>query len=124
MPDLLASSKDTLSSQGKSHMNKLVKRIGRAKPINTKGRQTPTNAVPGREERLRRRYRAIHGKVVDWVDYYTVEDGSLYISVRFKDNTDFSLCFFPRIVTDRVELCDSTTEDFEIIQLYEGQPIG
>lgn len=104
-------------------MNKLAKRIERAKLNNTKGRQTPSNAVP-REERLRQRYRAIHGKVVDWVDYYTVEDGSLYISVRFKDNTDFSLCFFPRIITDRVELCDTTTEDFEIIQLYEGKPLG
>jgi hypothetical protein len=105
-------------------MNKLAKRIERGKPSNMKGQQTATSKVPSREERLRRRYRAIHGKVVDWVDYYTVDDGSLYISVRFKDNTDFSLCFFPRIITDRVELCDSTTEDFDIIQLYEGQPIG
>jgi hypothetical protein len=105
-------------------MNKIAKRIERVKPIDTQERKTPTSAGPNREERLRRRYRAIHCKVVDWVDYYTVEDGSLYISVRFKDNTDFSLCFFPRIITDRVELCDSTTEDFEIIQLYEEQPIG
>lgn len=105
-------------------MKKPVKRNDREKPINTKGRNTVGGKATNREERLRRRYRAIHGKVVDWVDYYTVEDGSLYISVRFKDNTDFSLCFFPRIITDRVELCDSTTEDFEIIQLYEGQPLG
>jgi hypothetical protein len=105
-------------------MKKPAKRIDRERPINGKRPKASANKVESREEKLRRRYRAIHGKVVDWVDYYTVEDGSLYISVRFKDNTDFSLCFFPRIITDRVELCDSTTEDFQIIQLYEGQPIG
>jgi len=74
-----------------------------------------------REEKLRRKYPEVHGKVVDWVHYYTVEDGSLYVSIRFKDKTDFSLCFSPRILTDRVELCDSTTDDFNIIRLFEGE---
>ena len=102
-------------------MKTSTKRIDGAKRITATegGRVDPR--LTKREERLRRKYREIHGKVVDWVNYYTVEDGSVYVTIRFKDKTDFSLCFSPRIVTDRVELCDSTTDDFNIIRLFEGE---
>lgn len=50
---------------------------------------------------------------------YVVEDCTLYVSIRFKDKTDFSLYFYPRIITGRRgELCDSTTDDFDVIRLY------
>jgi hypothetical protein len=54
--------------------------------------------IKKRHERLRNKYREIHGKTVDWVSY-GFEDGSLYIDIRFKDKTDFSLRFSPQIVT-------------------------
>ena len=37
-----------------------------------------------RDEKLRRRYREIHGKKVDWVSR-SIEDGCLYFTVRFTD---------------------------------------
>jgi len=102
-------------------MKTSTKRVDRRKPITATERRRLNPRAKKREERLRRKYREIHGKVVDWVNYYTVEDGSVYVTIRFKDKTDFSLCFSPRIVTDRVELCDSTTDDFNVIRLYEGE---
>lgn len=98
-----------------------TKRVDGRKPITATERRRLDPRAEKREARLRRKYREIHGKVVDWVNYYTVEDGSVYVTIRFKDKTDFSLCFSPRIVTDRVELCDSTTDDFKVIRLYEGE---
>ncbi|MGE5110959.1 MAG: hypothetical protein ACM3JB_08900 [Acidobacteriaceae bacterium] len=104
-------------------MKTSVKKVDIGKPITANEHKRLAARIKKREERMRGRYREIHGRVVDWVDYYTIEDGSLYISIRFKDKTDFSLCFYPRIITDRVELCDSTTDDFDIIRLYEGKKL-
>ena len=102
-------------------MKTSIKQVERGKRISATKRGQLDPRLTKREAKLRRKYREIHGKVVDWVHYYTVEDGSLYVSIRFKDKTDFSLCFSPRIVTDRVELCNSTTDDFNVIRLFEGE---
>jgi hypothetical protein len=55
------------------------------------------------------------GKDVDWVHHY-VEDGTLYVCIRFQDRTDFALEFRPQIVRVGTELCDSATEDFDVIR--------
>jgi hypothetical protein len=96
-------------------------KVGPGSPITAGKRRRLGRRVKKREDKLRRQYRKIHGKVVDWVNYYTVEDGSLYVSIRFKDKTDFSMCFSPQILADSVELCDTTTDNFEVIRSYEGQ---
>ena len=104
-------------------MKTTVKRVDIGKPISPNERRRLAARIKKREEHLRKRYREIHGKVVDYVNY-TVEDRTLYVSIRFKDKTDFSLYFYPRIVTDRrVELCDSATDDFDVIRLYEGRKL-
>src|SRR5207249_548169 len=48
----------------------------------------------GREE-LRKVYPEVRGKVVDFISH-TVTDGTLYVSVRFTDDTNFSFAT-PRI---------------------------
>ena len=47
-----------------------------------------------------------------------VEDGSLYVSIRFMDKTDFSLQFSPTILTDSIELSDISTGNFKMIREY------
>ena len=40
-----------------------------------------------REARLRRKYREVHGKVVDFITH-TIDDGTLYFTVRFTDQNE------------------------------------
>jgi len=49
---------------------------------------------------------------------YSFEDGSLYIAIRFKDKTDFSLRFSPQIVTDGIDLSDMSSGNFKLIREY------
>ena len=70
-----------------------------------------------KHERLRNRYAEINGKVVDWIHHY-IEDGTLYVCIRFQDKTDFALEFSPQMVRVGTELCDSATEDFDVIRNY------
>jgi hypothetical protein len=59
-------------------------------PITAKERRRLERKIKNRHETLRKRYREIHGKVIDWVSH-NFEQGSLYVNIRFKDKTDFSL---------------------------------
>jgi len=56
--------------------------------------------------------REIHGKIVDWVNH-SFEEGSLFVSIRFTDKTDFSLQFSPTILTDSIDLSDISTGNFK-----------
>src|SRR5947209_5685230 len=73
--------------------------------------------IKKRYARLRKRYKEIRGKKVDWIQH-TYEEGSLYVGVRFMDGTYFSLDFSPQIVTNEVLLSDMSTGDEEIIRTY------
>ena len=42
-----------------------------------------------RRERLRQRYPEVHGRAVDYISH-SIEDGTLFFSVAFKDKTLFS----------------------------------
>jgi hypothetical protein len=86
-------------------------------PLTTAERKRLNKKIQGRYEQLRNKYRQIHGKVVDWVSH-TFEEGSLYIDIRFKDKTEFSLRFSPQIVTDEIDLSDVSTGDIKIIREY------
>jgi len=86
-------------------------------PISAKERNILTEKTKKRHERLRNRYREIHGKVVDWVTH-SFNDGSLYVSIRFIDKTDFSLQFSPTILTDSIDLSDMSTGNFKMIREY------
>src|SRR5260370_15213092 len=86
-------------------------------PITAKERRRLERKIKNRHQKLRKRYREIHGKVIDWVSH-NFEQGSLYVNIRFKDKTDFSLRFSPQILTDGIDLSDISTGDFKMIREY------
>ena len=53
-----------------------------------------------------------------WIGSHTFEDGSLYVSIRFRDKTDFSLQFSAKILTDSIDLSDVSTGNFKMIREY------
>lgn len=86
-------------------------------PMRAKERRRLEAAMERADEKLRGRYREVHGKVVDWITH-TVENGSLYVGIRFKDKTDFALCFSPKIVPDIVDLSEVAAGDTRLIREY------
>jgi hypothetical protein len=68
-------------------------------------------------ERLRKRYKEIRGKRVDWISH-CYEEGLLYVDIRFTDGTYFNLQFSPSIVTEGIEFSDMSSGDIEIIKVY------
>ena len=94
-------------------------RIGKTeiKPVSAREHKRLENRIRSRHEKLRKKYPEIHGKVVDWISH-NVEEDSLYVNIRFKDKTDFSLRFSPRIEPDYVDLSDSSTGDFKLVREY------
>src|SRR5882762_3653039 len=87
-------------------------------PISAKQQKVLEEKIKKRHERLRRRYREVHGKILDWVSHSLVEDGSLYVSIRFMDKTEFSLQFSAKILTDSIDLSDVSTGNFKMIREY------
>ena len=86
-------------------------------PITAKERRELEQRIKKRYERYRKRYKEVHGKVVDWI-YHNFEQDTLYVGIRFKDKTYFSLSFSPQIVTEGIEFSDMTSGDDEIIRSY------
>jgi hypothetical protein len=70
-----------------------------------------------RGERLRQRYPEVHGKVVDYISH-SIEDGTLFFSVAFKDKTNFSLRFACEMFITGADFGDMRTGDLEIIREY------
>src|ERR1700674_5130217 len=87
-------------------------------PISVKQRKILEEKIKKRYERLRSRHPEVHGKIVDWVSHSLVEDGSLYVSIRFMDKTEFSLQFSAKILTDSIDLSDVSTGNFKMIREY------
>ena len=56
-------------------------------------------------------------KIVDWVRH-SVEEGNVYVCIRFMDKTEFSLQFSPHILTDGIDLSDMSTGNFKMIREY------
>jgi hypothetical protein len=55
-------------------------------PITAKERRKLEKSIKKKYDRFRMRYPEVHGKVVDFITH-SIEDGTLYFSVRFKDKT-------------------------------------
>ena len=85
--------------------------------ISPKEREILARKIKQRHDRLRNRYREIHKKVVDWVSH-SVEEGNVYVCIRFTDKTEFSLQFSPQILTDGIDLSDMSTGNFKMIREY------
>ena len=90
---------------------------------------TPVTAITGKEGRkvekrigkrrakLRQRYPEVHGKVVDYISH-SIEDGTLFFSVAFKDKTNFSLRFACEMFIVGADFADMRTGDLEMIREY------
>jgi hypothetical protein len=87
------------------------------KPMTARERKRLDKRIAARHEKLRKKYPEVHGKVVDWISH-SVEENSLYVNVRFKDKTQFSLSFVSQIATHYVDLSDISTGNFKIIRQY------
>jgi hypothetical protein len=80
----------------------------------------------------RRKYREVHGKVVDFItnshedgmssarnaDRHRPESAMLYLSVRFTDKTEVSLRYACDMFVGGADFCDFKTGSFEIIREY------
>jgi|SRR5580700_9331018 hypothetical protein len=86
-------------------------------PISAKERRKLNKRVKKHIERLRRRYPEVDGKVVDFISH-SIEDGSLYFTVRFKDKTDFSLRYACEMFVVGADICNVRTGDYEMIREY------
>jgi len=86
-------------------------------PITAKERRKLDKSIKRKYDRFRRRYPEVHGKVVDFITH-SIEDGTLYFSVRFKDKTDFSLRYACDMFVVGADFCDFKTGDFEMIREY------
>ena len=73
--------------------------------------------IAKRRERLRRRYKEVRGKRVDWISH-SIEEGCLYFTVGFTDKTALHLKVQPDLAVDALELCDWRTGDENIIRTY------
>ncbi len=86
-------------------------------PVSAAEHRAIDRKIKKRYERLRKKYKEIRGKKVDWIEH-TYEEGSLYVGVRFMDGTYFSLDFSPQIVTDGIEFSDMSSGDGKILKTY------
>ncbi|MGA8101007.1 MAG: hypothetical protein WB869_02560, partial [Candidatus Acidiferrales bacterium] len=68
-------------------------------------------------KRLRGQYPEVHGKIVDFISH-SIQDGTLYFTIRFKDKTDFSLRYACEMFVVGADFCDVKTGDFEMIREY------
>ena len=86
-------------------------------PISAEKNSGLDEGIKKRHEVLRRRYPEVHGKVVDFINN-SIEDGAIYVSVRFTDKTEFSLRYACNLFIAGADLCDAKTFDFDIIREY------
>jgi hypothetical protein len=85
--------------------------------ITAEERRKIDERIKKKYDRFRRRYPEIHGKVVDFITH-SIEDGTLYFSVRFTDKTDFSVRYACTMFVAGADFCDFKTGDFEMIREY------
>jgi hypothetical protein len=86
-------------------------------PIAARERRKIDKAIKKKYDRFRQRYPEVHGKVVDFITH-SIEDGTLYFTVRFKDKTDFSLRYTCDMFVVGADFCDFKTGNFVMIREY------
>lgn len=86
-------------------------------PITAKQSKELDRRIQKRKERLRKRYPEVHGRVVDYITH-SIDDGTLFFSVVFKDKTNFSLRFACEMFIVGADFGDTRTGDLEIVREY------
>jgi hypothetical protein len=85
--------------------------------ITAKERRQIDKRSKRRQAQLRKRYPEVHGKVVDFITH-TIDDGTLYFTVRFKDKTSFCLRYACDMFVVGADLSDWRSGDFHVIREY------
>jgi hypothetical protein len=86
-------------------------------PITPKEQKEIQKHIEKREERQRQVYPEIRGKVVDFITH-AVTDGTLYVSVRFKDKTNFSIRYACNMFVVGMDLSDMKSGNLDMIREY------
>lgn len=86
-------------------------------PITAKESREMDRRIQKRREQLRNRYPEVHGRAVDYISH-SVEDGTLFFTVAFKDRTNFSLRFACEMFIVGADFGDMRTGDWEMIREY------
>jgi hypothetical protein len=86
-------------------------------PITDKERRETDKRIRKHHEKVRQRYIEVHDRVVDHISH-SIEDGSLFFTVAFKDKTTFSLRFACKIFITGADFGEMRTGDLEIIREY------
>ncbi len=86
-------------------------------PITAKKSKELNRRIQKRKEELRKRYPEVHGRVVDYVSH-SIEDGTLFCNVAFKDKTNLSLRFACQMFIAGADFSDTRSGDLEIIREY------
>jgi len=85
--------------------------------INAAELRKTDNRIRKREDKHRRRYKAIHGKKVDFIKHW-LEENILFMSIRFMDGTNFSIQYEPTVELVGVEYSDMSSGDDVILKQY------
>jgi hypothetical protein len=91
------------------------------KPISAAEHRRIDMRIKKKNEKLRKRYREVHGKRVDWISHW-IEEGILFFTVRFMDGKCFSVTYSPCVVLDAVDFSDMSTGDDVILKQYYQRP--
>ena len=68
-------------------------------------------------EHLRKVYPEVRGEVVDFITH-TVTDGTLYVSIRFMDGTNFCIGYASNMCVVEVDLSNWKSGDMDMIREY------
>jgi len=90
-------------------------------PFSAKKLREIGRAIKKKYDRLRKRYKEVRGRRVDWIDH-RFEEGWLYVGVRFMDGTYFSLQFTPLIETEGIEFSNMNSGDNVVLKEYYMRP--
>ena len=86
-------------------------------PITAKESRKIDKRIRKRREKLRKRYPEVHGKVVDFITH-TIDDGTLYFTVRFTDQTSFCLRYTCDMFIVGADLSDWQSGDIHVLREY------
>ena len=86
-------------------------------PISAKERGEINQRIRQRRDKLRQRYPEVHGRAVDYISH-SIDDGTLFLTVVFKDKTNFSLRFGCEMFITGADFGDTRTGDLKIIREY------
>jgi hypothetical protein len=85
--------------------------------ISAKEQRELAKRIKKRYKKLRNVYPEVHGKAVDFITH-TIDDGTLYFTVRFKDKTSFCLRYGCDMFIVGADLSDWHDGNFNLIREY------